>query len=155
MILVCLEVYVYNFKTMSTLSADIYVKLVRGKVFIDQNFDGPIDLETISANAYLSTFHFHRLFTKVYRITPHQYITRKRLEKAKELLKTGEISISGVCTDVGFESHGSFTTLFKKHQGLAPKIYRDKVQLQQEKAKEQPRCFIPNCFLEPRLPGKE
>jgi AraC-like DNA-binding protein len=137
---------------MHALSADIYVKLVRGKVFIDQHFDEPIDLETVSANAYLSSFHFHRLFTKVYRITPHQYITRKRIDKAKELLKTGEISIAGVCTDVGFESHGSFTTLFKKHQGLAPRIYRDQAQLQQEKVKKQPRSFIPHCFLEPHPP---
>jgi AraC-like DNA-binding protein len=80
---------------MSTLSADIYGKLVASKLFIDEHFDEAIDLETIASHAFMSPFHFHRLFTKVYRITPHQYITKKRLEKAKELLKTGQVSISG------------------------------------------------------------
>lgn len=134
---------------MSTLSADIYGKLVGSKLFIDAHFDEVIDLETIASHAFMSPFHFHRLFTKVYRITPHQYITKKRLEKAKELLKTGQVSIFGICTGVGFESHGSFSVLFKKYHGIAPKSYQTKAVQLQQKAQEQPRYVIPSCFLPP------
>ena len=134
---------------MSTLSPDIYGKLVTAKLFIDNNFDEPIGLGTVAAHALLSSFHFHRLFTKVYRITPHQYITRKRLEKAKELLKNGQLSVAGICTGIGFESHGSFSVLFKKHNGLAPKSYQVKAAQLHQKTKEQPRYVIPSCFLPP------
>ncbi|MEO8174612.1 MAG: AraC family transcriptional regulator [Sediminibacterium sp.] len=140
---------------MPVLSTDIYDKLVTAKLFIDQHFDEAIDLETIAAQAYMSPFHFHRLFTKVYRITPHQYITKKRLQKAKELLKTGQVSILGICTGVGFESHGSFSVLFKKHHGIAPKSYQAKALQLRQKTKEQPRYVIPSCFLPPDTPEKE
>jgi AraC-like DNA-binding protein len=135
---------------MPVLPADIYEKLVKAKMFMDEHFDGTIDLDKVSSCAYLSAFHFHRLFTKVYRITPHQYITKKRLAKAKELLRSGEVSIAGVCTDVGFESHGSFTVLFKKHNGSTPKIFRDKAQEKQQKAVTQPALYIPHCFMSPQ-----
>ncbi len=140
---------------MQTLSADIYTKLVSAKLFIDRHFDEAVDLETVASNAHLSSFHFHRLFTKVYHITPHQYLTKKRLQKAKELLKTNELSIAGICTDIGFESHGSFSSLFKKHHGLAPRSYRNKVQEQKEKAAYQPACVIPHCFIAPHSPEEK
>ncbi|MES2330333.1 MAG: AraC family transcriptional regulator [Bacteroidota bacterium] len=140
---------------MQTPSPDIYGKLVASKLFIDAHFDEAIDLEIIASHAYMSPFHFHRLFTKVYRITPHQYITKKRLEKAKELLKIGQVSIFGICTGVGFESHGSFSVLFKKYQGIAPKSYQTKALQLQQKAKEQPRYVIPSCFLPPDTAEKE
>jgi AraC-like DNA-binding protein len=140
---------------MSTLSADIYSKLVASKLYIDEHFDEAIDLESTASQAFMSPFHFHRLFTKVYRITPHQYITKKRLEKAKELLKTGQVSIFGICTGVGFESHGSFSMLFKKYNGIAPKSYQTKALQLQQKAKEQPRYVIPSCFLPPDIPEQE
>jgi AraC-like DNA-binding protein len=126
MILACLEVYVYSFN-MRFLSSDIYHRLVSGKMFIDAHFDEPIQLGNIATHAHLSPFHFHRLFTKVYRITPHQYITKKRLEKAKELLKTGNTTLTGICIGIGFESYGSFSILFKKHCGIPPKKYQANV----------------------------
>ena len=140
---------------MPALSADTYSKLVSSKLFIDGHFDEVIDLEIIASHVYMSPFHFHRLFTKVYRITPHQYITKKRLEKAKELLKTGQVSIFGICTGVGFESHGSFSVLFKKYNGIAPKSYQTKALQLQQKAQEQPRYVIPSCFLPPDTSEKE
>jgi AraC-like DNA-binding protein len=139
---------VYNFN-MGFLSTDIYLKLVAGKLFIDRHFDEAIQLAGIATHAHLSPFHFHRLFTKVYRITPHQYITKKRLEKAKELLKTGNITIAGICTGIGFESHGSFSMLFKKYCGIPPKEFQANATALQEKVKNEPRVAIPSCFIGP------
>jgi len=79
--------------------------------------------------------------------TPHQYLTRKRLEKAKDLLAENK-PVTDVCNEVGFESIGSFSTLFKKEIGLAPTFYRNMAWLKKQQAKEQPKKFIPHCFIE-------
>jgi len=84
----------------------------------------------------------------VYRKTPHQYLTEKRLKRAKALLAKEGISISDVCNSVGFESLGSFSTLFKKLNGFAPQYYRNLAYLKKKLAKEQPKKFIPHCFIE-------
>lgn len=125
-----------------------YERIVSAKLFMDKNFHEPLDLEAISQQAFLSRFHFHRLFTRVYRRTPHQYITRVRIDKAKELLQDNDKSVTEICSAVGFESLGSFSTLFKKESGFAPQYYRNMAWLKKQQAKEQPRTFIPHCFLE-------
>ena len=121
--------------------------MVTAKLFIDDNFSEPIDLEEISKKAFLSRFHFHRLFTRIYRKTPHQYLTRKRIEKAKDLLAENK-PVTDVCNEVGFESIGSFSILFKKEIGFAPQYYRNMAWLKKQQAKEQPKKFIPHCFIE-------
>src|SRR5438132_1453815 len=95
------------------ISEDIYQRVVSAKIFIDENYSEAIDLKEISGRAYLSPFHFHRLFTRIYRKTPHRYLTNKRIEKAKDLLAENK-PVSDVCNEVGFESVGSFSVLFKK-----------------------------------------
>ena len=95
------------------LRKDIYQRIATAKVYIDENYHEAIDLEEISQQAFLSRFHFHRLFTKIYRRTPHQYLTQKRLDKAKDLLAENK-PVTEVCNEVGFESIGSFSVLFKK-----------------------------------------
>jgi AraC-like DNA-binding protein len=87
-----------------SFSTDIYQRVVSAKIFMDDNLQEAIDLGQISKQAYLSRFHFHRIFTRVYRKTPHQYLTEKRLTRAKTLLAKEGISIAEVCNSVGFES---------------------------------------------------
>ena len=129
------------------IAEDIYQRVVTAKLFIDDNFSEPIDLKEISEKAFLSRFHFHRLFTRIYRKTPHQYLTRKRIDKAKDLLAENK-AVSDVCTEVGFESIGSFSILFKKEIGFAPQYYRNMAWLKKQQAKEQPKRFIPHCYIE-------
>src|SRR5215475_15551278 len=97
-------------------TTDIYQRIVTAKIFIDENYHESIDLDEISQRAFLSRYHFHRLFTRIYRRTPHQYLTQKRLNKAKDLLAENK-PVTEVCTEVGFESIGSFSILFKKEIG--------------------------------------
>ena len=129
------------------IADDIYQRVVTAKLYIDDNFSEPIDLKDISEKAFLSRFHFHRLFTRIYRKTPHQYLTRKRIEKAKDLLAENK-PVTDVCNEVGFESIGSFSVLFKKEIGFAPQYYRNMAWLKKQEAKEQPKKFIPHCFIE-------
>jgi AraC-like DNA-binding protein len=130
------------------LSTEHYNRIISAKLFIDQNFHLTIDLDSIAKNAFMSRFHFHRLFRGVYKLTPHQYLTRKRISKAKDLLVKNDMSITEVCNSVGFESLGSFSILFKKEIGFPPQYYRNMAWLRQQQTLKQPREFIPNCFIE-------
>jgi len=129
------------------IAEELYERIVAAKVFIDENYHEAINLDEISQKAFLSRYHFHRLFSQVYKKTPHQYLTLKRIEKAKDLLAENK-QIIDVCNEVGFESLGSFSTLFKKEIGFAPTYYRNMAWLKKQQAKQQPKRFIPHCFIE-------
>ena len=125
----------------------IYKQIVQAKLFIDNNFSDNINLDNIADEAFFSKFHFIRLFKTIYGKTPHQYLTKVRIEKAKELLHT-ETSITQVCFSVGFDSLSSFTGLFKRQTTLTPSAYQKlKLQRKQEIGRA-PLKFIPNCFAE-------
>jgi AraC-like DNA-binding protein len=130
------------------ITTDVYQKIVSAKIFIDENFDQPIDLDIISRHSCISRFHFHRLFTRIYRRTPHRYLTQKRIDNAKRLLAGNELSVTEICNNVGFESIGSFSILFKREIGFAPQYYRNLAYQKKQLAKEQPKHFIPHCFIE-------
>jgi AraC-like DNA-binding protein len=129
------------------IRTELYERIVAAKVYIDANYQGSIDLAAVSRHACISPFHFHRLFRTVYRRTPHQYITQKRLEKAQQLLSEN-MPVGEVCAEVGFESLGSFSMLFKKEIGFAPTYYRNMAWLKKKEQQSQPRKFIPHCFIE-------
>jgi len=129
------------------LTTDIYQRIAAAKVFIDDNYHDVIDLQQISRQAFLSRFHFHRLFRQVYKRTPLQYITRKRLDKAKDLLSENK-PVTEVCNEVGFESIGSFSVLFKKEIGFAPQYYRNMAYKKKMEQLAQPKKAIPHCFIE-------
>jgi len=129
------------------LTIDLYERIVAAKIFIDENYQERLNLDEISQRAFLSRFHFHRLFSQVYKKTPHQYLTLKRIEKAKDLLAENK-QVTEVCNEVGFESLGSFSVLFKKEIGFAPQYYRNMAWLKKQQAIEQPKTAIPHCFIE-------
>ena len=130
------------------LHPEIYPRIVAAKLFIDENYQEPIDLDQVSQQAFLSRFHFHRLFTRIYKITPHQYLTQVRLDAAKRLLEKEGISITDICNQTGYESLASFSALFRREQGYTPQYYRNIAWLKKKLAREQPRRLIPHCFLE-------
>ncbi len=69
------------------------------------------------------------------------------MDKAKDLLAENK-QVKEVCYELGFESIGSFSTLFKKEIGLAPTYFRNMAWLKKQQAREQPKKFIPHCFIE-------
>ncbi len=99
----------------------------------------PLDLDEISKQACLSRYHFLRLFRKAFATTPHQYLIHRRIEKAKELLRSRRISVTDVCFEVGFQSLGSFSSLFRRCVGDAPVNYREREMQSLSK--------VPPCFL--------
>lgn len=125
----------------------LYRRIVQAKLFIDSHFAEPINLSSISEEAFFSKFHFMRLFKKVYGKTPHQYLTAVRMEKAK-LLLCAEIRVGEVCSAVGFDSISSFTTLFKRQTGMTPSVFQLQQHARQQAIGAEPLRFIPNCFAE-------
>jgi AraC-like DNA-binding protein len=79
----------------------------------------------VARRVAISPFHFIRLFESVFGVTPHQFRTRARIERAKELLASGARTVTDVCMEVGFSSVGSFSSLFARRVGATPSAYRE------------------------------
>lgn len=117
-------------------------RLGRARDFIDHCYDHPLNLDQISEKACFSRYHFLRLFRQAFNKTPHQYLIERRIEKAKELLTSAELRVTDVCFEVGFQSLGSFSSLFHKYVGHAPITYRERAR-----ARELAKRKVPGCFL--------
>ena len=100
-------------------------KLKAVKEYIDEHLDQNLTLTKLAARANLSTHYFASLFKQSTGFTPHQYITRCRLEKAKQLLCKTEISIVEIGHEVGFQNQSHFTRVFRQYLQTTPKAYRD------------------------------
>ena len=125
----------------------LYRRLVQAKLFIDEHFAEPIDLDDICNTAFFSKFHFIRLFRKSYDETPHQYLSSVRIENAKELLQK-ENSVTDTCFTVGFNSVSSFSGLFRHYTKFSPSAYQQEYKKRRELIKKDPLQFIPHCFAE-------
>ncbi len=88
--------------------------------FLHANADRGVTIAEAARAACLSPFHFHRLFARFHGVTPHRYLTRLRLERARALLRAGSDAVADVAAACGFESAGSFTTLYKRTYGTTP-----------------------------------
>lgn len=92
---------------------------------IDRSYAEPLDLDELARAAGYSRYHFARSFREVYGETPGRYLARRRIERAKELLRAANLTVTEVCYLVGFTSLGSFSTRFKELAGVPPSTYRD------------------------------
>ena len=91
--------------------------------YINTNYDNDLNLNVLSRSRFVSKFYMIRLFKKYYGQTPRQYLIDKRIAKSKEYLKNG-MSVTQTCFAVGFESLGSFSTLFKRKTGKSPTVFQ-------------------------------
>jgi AraC family transcriptional regulator len=102
----------------------LYRRVHSGKQMMDELLGQALTLDDIARSACLSPFHFHRVFKAVFHETPHEYLRRRRLERAARLLRETEDSVTEICLDSGFESPGSFSTLFRARFGASPREFR-------------------------------
>lgn len=135
-------------KKVSGTSPDVYARLCRAREFIDLCYDLPLNLDEISSHACFSRYHFLRLFRQAFDQTPHQYLVERRIEKAKELLSANELRVTDVCFEVGFQSLGSFSSLFHKAVGHPPITYREKSREMKAAKRQVPGCFLVMYGLE-------
>jgi AraC-like DNA-binding protein len=105
---------------------ELYRRVCRGRDYADAMFAEPITLAAMAQAACLSPNHFLRTFRHVFRQTPHQFLTSRRLDEARRLLMRADSSVTDVCLAVGFESLGSFSTLFRNRFGVSPSEHRQR-----------------------------
>jgi transcriptional regulator GlxA family with amidase domain len=114
--------------------------LRRARDHIDRDYREPLDLDRLAAVAGVSKYHFVRSFEQTYRETPIRYLTRRRIERAQDLLRSANLTVTEVCMLVGFASLGSFSSRFAQLVGESPTAYRDRWA-----ARGGPH--VPGCFL--------
>lgn len=108
---------------------EIYAeKLNRAIHFIESNLDKKILLKDIAAHAYLSEFHFHRIFKSATGETIKEFQLRLKIERAAIGLKYSQNTIGQIAFDNGFENQETFTRAFKKHFGYTPLEYRERAK---------------------------
>jgi AraC-like DNA-binding protein len=121
----------------------------------DRLHDAPTEAPSVAALAAdvrLSRAHFLRGFARAFGVTPHDYLTAVRLELAKRALARGA-SVTEACFDVGFSSLGSFSSLFARRVGVAPRDWQHRVRTVLPSAELWPAIWIPGCFLARHAPS--
>jgi AraC-like DNA-binding protein len=98
--------------------------LRRARDLMDREYARPLDVATLARTALMSTAHFSRRFRAAYGETPYAYLMTRRIERAKALLRAGELSVTEVCLEVGCTSLGSFSARFTELVGETPTAYR-------------------------------
>jgi AraC-like DNA-binding protein len=98
--------------------------LRRARDLMDREYASPLDLAAIARAALMSPGHFSRQFRAAYGETPHAYLMTRRIERAKALLRRGDMSVTEVCLAVGCTSLGSFSARFTELVGETPTAYR-------------------------------
>lgn len=101
-----------------------YVQVRKSRSFMVKNLSKKIELDEIAATAFMSRFHYIRIFKQVYGLTPREYLKDLRIDRAKELLKEGT-SVTQTCFEVGYESLPTFSRAFKKGTGHSPRVYQE------------------------------
>ena len=117
----------------------VYIHLVRAKDLIDREYARQLDVATLAHEAHASTAHFARSFKRAFGETPHKYLIRRRIERAKELLRGTDLSVTEISLAVGFQSLGSFGAAFRELVGESPGRYG-------RRWRQQGVPPIPGCF---------
>lgn len=98
--------------------------LRRARDLIDREYARPLDVAALARAALMSSAHFSRQFRAAYGETPYTYLMTRRIERAKLLLRGGDLSVTEVCIAVGCTSLGSFSARFTELVGETPTEYR-------------------------------
>jgi AraC-like DNA-binding protein len=136
-----------------SVEPDVAVHLRRARDHMDAHFTERLSLAGVAAVAGYSPFHFARAFAAAFGTSPMAYLATRRVERAKTLLRTANLTVTEVCHAVGFTSLGTFSARFRAIVGVPPTAYRD----EHVRAGGPP---VPGCFAlawgqpQPRaLPG--
>lgn len=119
------------------------VSLTPVRELIDSHPERRWTLRRLSQVSGYSPFHLLREFQRLFHETPHQYVLRRRIDRARRLLAETEWSVTRICFAVGFESLGSFSSRFREMVGWPPTAYRGRVLDQRRR----PLHYIPGCHV--------
>jgi AraC-like DNA-binding protein len=123
------------------MTGTTHTTLDQARALLDDAPEAPHRLEALSQRAGFSRYHFIRAFRQAYGITPYQYLTGKRMDKAKSLLANSDQTVTDICFAVGFHSLGSFSALFHRLVGDSPAHYRQLIRERHAAARLIPCCY--------------
>ena len=129
------------------LHDDTFRRLCRARDLLATEYKSPVSLHQAAHEACLSPFHFHRLFRATFGETPHDFLTSMRMDRARRLLASGEMTVTEVCFDVGYSSLGSFSTKFQSLIGRAPSEYQREVRRVFGFQRPWNIILVPVCYL--------
>ena len=92
--------------------------------YIDEHLDDNISLAKLAGLTRLSPFHFARAFKQSFELPPRRYLTLRRIERAKELLRQPDLSVTRIGLNVGFSDTSSFSAAFRRETGVTPTDFR-------------------------------
>lgn len=118
----------------------LLTELRRARDRIDRDYAEPLTIDVLAAEAHCSRYHFMRSFQAAYGEPPGLYLTRRRIERAKDLLRSANLTVTEICFLVGFASLGSFSRRFSELVGMSPTAYRDQ-------SRTRSAALIPGCFI--------
>ena len=113
--------------------------LRRARDVIDRDYAEPLNVAALARVALMSPAHFARRFRAAYGETPYNYLMTRRIERAKALLRRGDLSVTEVCMAVGCTSLGSFSARFTELVGETPSAYRAR---DHRAVAAVPACFV-------------
>ena len=126
---------------------ETFARLCRSRDFLAASLDQPVSLEDAAGEACLSPFHYHRMFARAFGETPHDFLTRLRIDRAKQLLARDHLPVTEVCLAVGYESLGSFSVRFRSLVGCSPSEFRRAIRRIFPVPALAVYRFIPSCYL--------
>jgi AraC-like DNA-binding protein len=118
---------------------DVLMHLRRARDHADRSYAQPISLDELASVACMSKYHFLRLFKATYGMTPMEYVSQRRMERAQDLLRATNLTVTEVCFAVGFSSLGSFSTRFRALVGESASDFQRRYA---DSAPHIPGCFI-------------
>jgi AraC-like DNA-binding protein len=136
---------------MGATDLDELRRLRRARDRMDREYAQPLDVPALARTALMSTAHFARRFREAYGETPYSYLMTRRIERAKALLRRGDMSVTEACFTVGCSSLGSFSARFTEIVGETPSAFRARDHSDME--------VVPACqamiLTRPRRPAQE
>jgi len=118
----------FSGSNLHLLHDDTFRRLCRARDLLADGYRTPVALEQAAREACYSPFHFHRLFSAAFGETPHDFLTRRRMDYARRLLASGELTVTEVCFEAGYGSLGSFSSKFHAMAGRTPTEYQREVR---------------------------
>ena len=115
------------------------LRLRKAKDRMDREFERPLDVPALASSAAMSTGHFSRSFKAAFGESPYSYLMTRRIERAKALLRRGDMSVTDACFAVGCTSLGSFSSRFSELVGETPSAYRARSHSE--------AAVIPSCVI--------
>jgi AraC-like DNA-binding protein len=129
------------------LHHDTFRRLCRGRDLLAAEYQSRVLLAQAAREACLSEFHFHRLFRATFGQTPHHFLTRLRMDRARQMLAS-ERTVTEVCFEVGYESLGSFSSKFRAQFGRSPVEFQREIRRIFGYNAPWRVLMVPGCFLQ-------